>query len=86
MPDGRPTQRYYVGSGQVSFDLGPSQIAVAVADGDGSWSGWVVPLADEIREDPASCAPSRNLFARVDSRAGKDSVDGASHIVIGHSA
>ena len=49
--DGRPTRRHPVGDGQVSFDLGPSQIAVAVRHGDGSWSGWVEPLADAIRLD-----------------------------------
>lgn len=51
--DGRPTQRHVVGQGRVSFDLGPSQIAVAVEYPDGSWSGWVQPLADEIRLDTA---------------------------------
>ncbi|MCV7399453.1 transposase [Mycobacterium fragae] len=49
--DGRPTQRHPVGAGRVSFDLGPSQIAIAVQRGDGSWSGWVEPLADGIRLD-----------------------------------
>jgi putative transposase len=49
--DGRPTRRYPAGEGRVSFDLGPSQIAVAVARADGSWSGWVEPLADAIRLD-----------------------------------
>jgi hypothetical protein len=49
--DGRPTQRYRHGDGRVSFDLGPSQIAVAVEHMDGSWSGWVQPLADAIRLD-----------------------------------
>ncbi|MDQ2637357.1 MAG: transposase [Actinomycetota bacterium] len=49
--DGRPTRRHPVGDGQVSFDLGPSQIAVAVSRADGSWSGWVQPLADAIRLD-----------------------------------
>jgi hypothetical protein len=49
--DGRPTRRHPVGDGQVSFDLGPSQIAVAVSRADGSWSGWVEPLADRIRLD-----------------------------------
>jgi len=49
--DGRPTRRHPVGEGRVSFDLGPSQIAVAVERGDGSWSGWVEPLADAIRLD-----------------------------------
>jgi putative transposase len=31
--DGRPTRRHPIGDGRVSFDLGPSQIAVAVARG-----------------------------------------------------
>ncbi|WP_276822279.1 transposase [Mycolicibacterium mageritense] len=49
--DGRPTQRHPVGNGRVSFDLGPSRIAVAVVRADGSWAGWVEPLADSIRLD-----------------------------------
>lgn len=49
--DGRPTQRHPVGEGRVSFDLGPSQIAIAVQHSDGGWSGWVEPLADAIRLD-----------------------------------
>jgi putative transposase len=49
--DGRPTRRHPIGDGRVSFDLGPSQIAVAVGHGDGTWSGWVEPLADAIRLD-----------------------------------
>jgi putative transposase len=49
--DGRPTRRHPIGDGRVSFDLGPSQIAVTVQRGDGSWSGWVQPLADAIRLD-----------------------------------
>jgi putative transposase len=49
--DGHPTRRHPVGDGRVSFDLGPSQIAVAVQRPDGSWSGWVEPLADAIRLD-----------------------------------
>jgi putative transposase len=49
--DGRPTRRHPVGDGQVSFDLGPSQVAVVVQRAGGSWSGWVEPLADAIRLD-----------------------------------
>jgi len=49
--DGRPTQRHRFGEGRVSFDLGPSQIAVAVLGAGGSWSGWTEPLADQIRLD-----------------------------------
>jgi putative transposase len=47
--DGHPACRHPVGDGQVSFDLGPSQIAVAAARRDGSWMGWIEPLADRIR-------------------------------------
>ena len=47
--DGHPTQRYPVGDARVSFDLGPSQIAVTVERSDGSWAGWVEPLADRVR-------------------------------------
>jgi hypothetical protein len=47
--DGHPTRRHLVGDGRVSFDLGPSQIAVAVERSDASWTGWVEPLADRIR-------------------------------------
>ena len=49
--DGHPIRRHPIGDGQVSFDLGPSQVAVAVRRADGSWSGWVEPLADAIRLD-----------------------------------
>lgn len=49
--DGRPTQRHPFGAGRVSFDLGPSQIAITVERSDRSWSGWVEPLADAIRLD-----------------------------------
>ena len=49
--DGHPTRRHRVGDARVSLDLGPSQIAVAVQRADGSWSGWVEPLADAIRLD-----------------------------------
>jgi putative transposase len=60
--DGRPARRHPVGDGQVSFDLGPSQIAVAVQHGDGSWSGWIEPLADRIRLDTVRlCRAQRHL-------------------------
>jgi len=48
---GRPTRRHLVGDGQVSFDLGPSRIAVGVQRAGGSWSGWTEPLADAIGLD-----------------------------------
>lgn len=51
--DGHPTRRHPVGDGRVSFDLGPSQIAVTVERTDGSWLGWVEPLAEQIRPDTA---------------------------------
>jgi putative transposase len=46
--DGHPTRRHPVGDGRVSFDLGPSQIAVAIERSDGTWAGWIEPLADRI--------------------------------------
>jgi hypothetical protein len=49
--DGGPPRRRSLGDGRVSFDLGPSQIAVAVQGSDGAWSGWVEPLADRIGLD-----------------------------------
>jgi hypothetical protein len=48
---GHPPQRHLVGEGRVSFDLGPSQITVAVEHADGTWSGSIEPLADQIRVD-----------------------------------
>lgn len=39
--DEHPARRHPIGDGRVSFDLGPSQIAVAVQHGDGTWSRWV---------------------------------------------
>jgi putative transposase len=46
--DGHPTLRHPVGDSRVSFDLGPSEIAVAVERSDGTWTGWIEPLADRI--------------------------------------
>jgi putative transposase len=51
--DGYPTPRHSTGDSRVSFDLGPSEIAVAVERSDGSWSGWVEPLAEGISLDTA---------------------------------
>ncbi len=51
--DGRPPRRHPVGDGRVSFDLGPSDIAVAVQRSDGTWAGWVQPLAERIGVDTA---------------------------------
>jgi putative transposase len=49
--DGHPPRRHPVGDGRVSFDLGPSDIAVAVERSDGTWVGWMQPLAYRIRLD-----------------------------------
>jgi len=62
--DGRPTRRHPVGDGLVSFDLGPSQIAVAVRDVGGHWSGWVEPLADAIRLDTVRLRRTQRLLDR----------------------
>jgi putative transposase len=51
--DGHPPRHHPVGDGRVSFDLGPSEIAVAVQGSDGSWAGWAEPLAQRIRLDTA---------------------------------
>jgi putative transposase len=50
--DGHPTRRHPVGNGRVSLDMGPSQIAVAVEQSDGTSTGWIEPLADRIRLNP----------------------------------
>jgi transposase len=44
--DGHPTRRHPVGGGRVSFDLGPSEIAIAVQRSDGTSMGWTEPLAE----------------------------------------
>lgn len=49
--DGPPSRRHPVGDGRVSIDLGPSTVAVAVGHSDGTWSGWIQPLANQIRLD-----------------------------------
>jgi putative transposase len=63
--DGHPTRRHPVGQGRVSFDLGPSQIAVAVQHTDGMWTGWIEPLADRIRLNTARL---RRAQRRLDRR------------------
>ena len=62
--DGHPTRRHPVGDGRVSFDLGPSEIAVAVQRGDGTWAGWVEPLADRIRLDTARLRRAQRYLDR----------------------
>lgn len=63
--DGHPTARHPVGDKKVSFDLGPSQIAVTVADRDGSWSGWIEPLADAVRDDSARLRRAQRKLDRA---------------------
>lgn len=77
--DGHPPRRHPIGDGRVSYDLGPSQIAVAVQRSDGTWSGWVEPLAGAIRLDTVGVrrqqrhldrqhrAGSANCFRRDDT-------------------
>ena len=62
--DGPPARRHPVGDGRVAFDLGPSEIAVAVERTDGSWSGWVEPLAEQIRRDTARLRRSQRKLDR----------------------
>jgi putative transposase len=79
--DGHPTRRHPVGDGRVSFDLGPSEIAVAVQQGDGSWAGWVEPLADRIGLDTARLRRAQRHLDRQ-HRAGSPecfTIDGTHH-------
>ena len=62
--DGHPSRRRPVGNGRVSFDLGPGTIAVAVEGSDGSWAGWVEPLADRISLDIARLRRAQRHFDR----------------------
>ncbi|HUH69700.1 MAG TPA: hypothetical protein VLZ05_13020 [Mycobacterium sp.] len=59
--DGHLTRRHPVGDGRVSFDLGPSEIAVAVERSEGTWEGWVEPLADRIRLNTVRFRYQRHL-------------------------
>jgi putative transposase len=62
--DGYPTRRHRVGDGRVSFDLGPSAIAVVVERADATWSGWVEPLADRIGLDIAGLRRAQRHLER----------------------
>ncbi|GLB98759.1 hypothetical protein SRL2020226_55350 [Mycobacterium kiyosense] len=62
--DGAPSRRHPVGDGRVAFDLGPSEIAVAVERADGSWSGWVEPLAARLRLDTARLRQTQRKLDR----------------------
>ncbi len=70
--DGHPARRRQVGDGRVSFDLGPSEIAVAVERSDGTWAGWVQPLADRIGLDTARLRRAQRHLDRQ-HRAGSPS-------------
>ena len=74
--DGRPGRRHPVGEGRVSFDLGPSQIAVAVACADGCWLGWTEPLGlnRQHRAGSRACF-DRDAGGRVASPPGWASQD-----------
>ena len=61
--DAHPARRHRVGDGRVAFDLGPSQIAVAAQRRDGTWTGWIEPLADRI---PLNTRRLRRAQRRVD--------------------
>ncbi len=82
--DGHPSRRHLVGDGRVSFDLGPSEIAVAVQRSDGSWAGWVQPLADAIRVDTARLRRAQRHLDRQHRRGspGCFNTDG-SHTPVG---
>lgn len=62
--DGYPTRRHQIGDGRVSFDLGPSDIAVVVQGADGTWTGWVRPLAEGIRLDTARLGRAQRQLDR----------------------
>jgi putative transposase len=73
--DGRPARRHPVGEGRVSFDLGPSQIAVAVQHHDGTWSGWVEPLAAAIRLDTVRLRRHQRRLDRAHRAGSADCFD-----------
>jgi hypothetical protein len=74
--DGLPTRRHAVGDGRVSFDLGPSGIAVAVQRADGTWAGWVQPLADAIRLDTARLRRTQRHLDRQHRAGSPDCFNG----------
>jgi len=77
---GRPTRRHPVGDGRVSFDLGPSQIAIAVQHRDGSWEGWIEPLADAIGLDTARLRRTQRNLDRQHRAGSPDCFDpGGTH-------
>ena len=73
--DGPPTRRHIVADGRVAFDLGPSETAVAVGRADGSWSGWVEPLADQIRLDCARLPRTQRTLDRQHRAGSPDCFD-----------
>jgi putative transposase len=74
--DGPPTRRHPVGDGRVCFDLGPSEIAVAVQRADDTWSGWVEPLADRIRLDTARLRRAQRRLDRQHRAGSPDCFNG----------
>jgi putative transposase len=76
--DGPPTRRHVVGDARVAFDLGPGEIAVVVQRRDGSWSGWVQPLAERMRLDTAWLRRTRRKLDRQHRAGSPDcfNVDG----------
>lgn len=62
--EGHPTRRHRVGDGRVSFDLGPSEIAVTVEHDDRTWTGWIEPLAERIRLNTVGLRRQQRLLDR----------------------
>jgi hypothetical protein len=73
--DGHPTRRHPVGDGRVSFDLGPSMIAAAAQGADGTWTGWVAPLADRISLDTARLRRAQRHLDRQHRAGSPDCFD-----------
>ena len=73
--DGRPEPRHPMGEGRVSFDLGPSAIAVAVEHGDKTWSGWVQPLAPAISSDTVRLRRAQRRLDRAHRAGSPDCFD-----------
>src|SRR5262249_24708592 len=73
--DGRRAGRHPVGDGRVSFDLGPSQIAITVQHRDGSWQGWIEPLADAMRLDTARLRRTQRHLDRQHRAGSPDCFD-----------
>ena len=79
--DGHPTLRHPVGDGRVSFDLGPSEIAVPVGRSDGGWAGWTEPLAGLVSFDTARLRRTQRHLDRQHRRGSPScfTTDGVHH-------